>query len=115
MSLYNQKTTETTVSVTTYDRSSFVQIFNPFNGTPSIHFDEETIRVSQIDGGEVEQASQGRKQGQLKEKLTVDNLTEEFELRDPLTGNLLGTTAQYQDLQVLVFSLYYHLAEKRDG
>ena len=115
MSLYNEQTTEKTVKVTTYDRSDQVTIYNPLNGIPSIHYKEEEVRVSQIDDGPTEVASSGRKQGILAEELTPDNLTETFDLRNPVTGELLGTTATYQDLQVAVFSLYYHLATKRDS
>jgi hypothetical protein len=38
-----------------------------------------------------------------------------FDLRDPTTNEIIpGQTATYQDLYVLLFSIYWHLALQRD-
>lgn len=110
MSLYNEETSVETITTTTFDRSYKITVQNPHNGTPSIEFEEETIKRTN-DGSTIQDMSLGRISS-LKESFT-GSMT--FDLLNPLTGDPLGTTATDADLQVLLYSLYFHLATERDG
>lgn len=103
---------ESPVTGTQWLRAARVVVENPRAGTPAVTFVEE--RALQL-GSEVLLTPAGN----LVEPfiLTGDgaNAGEVFQLRNPLDGAPLGATATYADLQVLLFSLYYHVAAKRDG
>lgn len=107
MPLYNEQTTEITKTVTTFDRAYQVSVSYPNNGTPSIRFDEEKIKR---EGGV--DTTMGRI-GFLKKDLNPDNKDTVFNLMDTETGEVTGT-ATYDDLRVMLFSLYFHLATERD-
>jgi hypothetical protein len=51
----------------------------------------------------------------LTETFTPNNANTTFELINPETELPTGNTATYQDLYVLIHSLYFHLAKKRDN
>jgi hypothetical protein len=106
MPLYNEKTTEETTVTTIFDRAYQVVIEYPNKGIPSIRFEEERIeRKNGVD------KSLGRL-GYVEEKVTQSNITEEFNVID-VEGNILGTST-YQQVQALLYSLYFHIATKRD-
>ncbi len=110
MSLYNEQTNTETITTTTFDRSYRVVVENPNNGIPTIRYEEETIkRVTGEDDKSLGAI------GSVSESLTTANASESFQLKNPITGDNLGSTSTYGDLQVLLYSLYFHLADKRDN
>ena len=109
MALYKEQTETVEITTTTYVRSNVVTVTNSLNKAPFITYVEEKVQIK--DG---EAKSLGNI-GSISEFLTVDNLDEEFALLNPTTGASLGTVGTYQQLQVLLHSLYYHLAAKRDA
>jgi hypothetical protein len=109
MSLYNEQTTVETRTITTFDRAKLITVDNPNGMPPHITFVEE--RIQREDG--VPDVSLGQV-GTLSKEMTAENATTQFDLLNPATGQVIGT-AQYQDLQVLLYSLYFHLAMERDN
>lgn len=97
---------ETSVAGSKWTRSWQVVVENKFNKTPSITFFEEQI----VDVGDGVPTST-LVQGQLTEKF--DDPTKTFNLVHPVTGDVIGT-GTYQDLYVLLSSLYLSLATARD-
>ncbi len=81
---------------------------NPLGGQPMGEFFEE--RVVEIDGNAV-----------TTQLVTTVNPKMVFQsgaqipLRNPSTGELTGTHATHDDLQVLLYSLYWQAAEQRDA
>lgn len=96
---------ESNVSGTKYTRSPQVRISNPLGGVPSIQFKEEDVVVT--DDGNVVQPK-----GALHESLTDPSVT--FDVLNPLDDSVL-TTATYQDVYNMIYSLYRHLAGLRDA
>ena len=104
MANYNQNTISGDVSE--YQRSHKVIITNELDGIPEITFMEQILTF----------LPDGRKipTGNTK---CVDQLVdplEEFILLNPNDDTILGT-AHYQDTYVLLYSLYRHVAAKRDA
>lgn len=102
---------ESPITGTQWQRAARVVIENPRNGTPAVTFVEE--RALQL-GDEVLLTPVGNLVEPFIQSGNGANVEEEFALRNPLDGSLLGVTATYGELQVLLFSLYYHVAAKRD-
>lgn len=99
---------ESTVNGVKWTRSNSVRIFNDYAQPGKVCFDEEEI-VSL--GG----ADFMRKQlGSIEQTLTPENILTEFNLLNPETGDTIGT-ATYQQVYVLLHSLYLHLAAERDA
>lgn len=97
---------ETTINGSSYQRGRTLVFENPINSTPSVLVVEE--RVTRLaDRIILEPAGEIRR--------SVPDLSVEFQLRNPMTNELIGGTSTYQDLYVLLFSLYWHLAELRDA
>lgn len=94
------------VSGSTYQRGRSLYFENPRNATRSLLVREE--RVTVLADREIAEFS-----GEIRKNVT--DLTVEFPLRNPVDNELIGQTATYQDLYVLLFSLYWHLAEERDA
>ena len=84
-----------------------VIIRNPLEGTKSISFREELV-------GLLGTETVRRDAGEVAESFTPENSTTSFQLLHTDTGAILGT-ATYQDLYVMLSSLYLALAEKRDA
>lgn len=97
---------ETTINGSSYQRGRTLIFENPLNSTPSVLIVEE--RATRLDDRVIlERIGEIRK--------SVSDLSITFQLRNPLTNELIGATSTYQDLYVLLFSLYWHLAELRDA
>jgi hypothetical protein len=111
MSLYDEQTTEETIKTTKYTRANSVNVYNPLHFPPTIEYQEE--RVCRLNDDPNTDKSEGRI-GYVSETLTPENAVEAFALKNPVTGEDLGTTGTYTDLQVLIYSLYFHLVTKRD-
>lgn len=103
---------ESPVTGTQWLRAARVVVENPRDGTPAVTFIEE--RALQL-GSEVILTPAGSVIEPFILSGDGANAAEEFALRNPIDGSLLGATATYGDLQVLLFSLYYHVAAKRDA
>jgi hypothetical protein len=97
---------ESSIAGTSYQRGRSLYFENPKGGTPSLLIREEV--VTNLGDREItEHVSEIRK--------VVDDMSVVFDLRDPTTNELIeGATATYQDLYVLLFSLYWSLALARD-
>ncbi len=98
---------QTNVSGTSYIRSNQVIVANPLSGTKAISFMEE--QIVNLDGEQIV-----RQKGGIQEPFTNENVGEEFSLVNPETGDPLGSSASYQELYIMLHSLYLHLAGKRD-
>ena len=100
---------ETTTSGTSYQRAYNIIIANPKVGKKGIQFAEEQVAVScdliaNIPLGVVEK------------EFTPENALTSFQLLNPETNEAFDPPryATYQDLYVLLFSLYYAVAHERD-
>lgn len=105
--LYKEETVEV------YTRASDIMITNPLPSAglpPQIRFNEERA-VKQPDG---ELVSLGGFSGVCQLALTPDTASTSFDLLHPETNAVLGS-ATYQDLQVMLYSLYIHAADLRDN
>ncbi|MFC7460747.1 hypothetical protein [Hydrogenophaga defluvii] len=98
---------EQAISGQKWVRSNSVQISNPYQGLPVVRFGEEEIAVLS-DGKTINTPLEG-----LTEPFTDPAKT--FPLLNPVTGEALGATASYQDVYVLLHSLYIALAVARDA
>lgn len=96
---------ETSVAGTSWQRAHTINISNNYNEAPVMTFYEEEIL-------EMAGSTYKKDAGNIREVLTGP-LTE-FPLLNPIDGTLIGT-AKYQDIQVMLFSLYLHLASLRDS
>jgi hypothetical protein len=84
-------------------------VLNEYGKIPTIRFDEEDIIISTDNKRIVNRL--GSCITYAFSPLEAEN---EFDLINPLTDQPLGATAKYQDLYVLLYSIYYHMAELRD-
>ena len=98
---------ETAVAGSKWTRSWQVVVENKYNQAPNVCFFEETI-VDVGDGTPVSKLVPG----QITEYFTDPSKT--FDLVHPVTGAVIGS-ATYQDIYVMLSSLYLSLANKRDG
>lgn len=109
MSLYQEQTSTETVTTTTYVRSNLITVDNPLGLPPSITFIEEM--VEQV-GDEPAEAIGDT--GSVSKTLTPENSATTFDLLNPTDNSVIGS-ANYQDFQVMLYSLYIHLATERDN
>jgi hypothetical protein len=101
-----------TKTMETFVRANQIIVNNPLpgNGVPSIQFQERLVAVDSETGVQKEIESAGF----CSEALTAENIGETFELIHPESGTVIGQSS-YQELQVLLYSAYFHVAEKRDA
>ena len=97
----------TALAGTAYTRANAIHIANPREGVKAINFSEEQV----INLGT---ETIVRPQGGFQEPFTAENAGTEFELVNPIDGTPLGMTSTYTEVHVLLHSLYYHLAKRRD-
>jgi len=100
---YQQSTIQGEITI--WRRARRVCINNNFEQMPEIEFYEEEKTITP-------NAVLSRDTETLKETFT--NPLEEFNLLHPETGEVIGT-AKYQDIYVMLYSLYMKLAERRDN
>lgn len=98
---------ESAVAGTKWTRSWQVNIDNKYQQIPTIAFFEEEV-VDTGDGTFISKMLPGA----LRESFS--DPSKSFNLLNPATGNVIGT-ASYQDLYVILSSLYSALAELRDN
>lgn len=103
MSKYNQTIAQGEV----YTRAKRVICSNPLEGSRQITFIEEDV----VTVGDKTMMTDA---GQISQPFTNNNGDTEFPLVNPLTGEDLGQTVTFQQLYVLLHSLYISLATKRD-
>lgn len=96
---------ESAVTGTQWTRSHIVVVNNDWEQPPHITFGEET-RIAIAGGGSI-QASTG---GLSSEFVTGT----EFPLLNPLDNTVIGT-ASHDQMYVMLYSLYMHLAAARDA
>ena len=99
---------ETAVSGTSYIRAREVTITNTLGGYKGIMFCEEQVSVF---GEKIMRENLGA----IHQEFTPENASTEFPMLDPVTNEQIGSTATFQDVYVLLFSLYYHMAAARDA
>ena len=98
---------ETTVAGTSWVRSNFVTVHNPLGGTGTIRFNEERVIV-------LGDRSISEPAGSVQERLTEDKRSKVFDLKHPETLEVVGQ-ATYEQVYLLLHSLYLHLAAERDA
>lgn len=91
---------------TSYKRGKKLIFFNTLNANPALHIEEELVynlndEMLNVPAGLI-----------IKE---IHDLSTEFEIRDPMTGEPMGETRTYLDIYSLLYSLYWHLATERDN
>jgi hypothetical protein len=105
--LYQEENIEKTIQERRHTRSYSIIVSNPLNGVPNINYYEE--RVVTQDGVTRSTGFVGI----LTEVLTPENIDAEFDVLDQ-TGAVVGI-ATYGEVQAVLYSLYFHLATKRDA
>lgn len=100
---------ETNISGTQYLRSNGGSFVNPLDGqgTKGISFREE--QVTNIGAKQISNTV-----GDLFEPLNAENAATVFQILDPTTDLPIGQTRNYQDVYLMLYSLYRHCAKKRD-
>ena len=99
---------ETSISGTSYVRAREVTIANQLGGYKGIMYAEEHVSVF---GDKIMRENVGA----IHQEFTAENASTEFPLLNPITNEPIGSTATFQDVYVLLFSLYYHMAAQRDA
>ena len=102
---------ESSVAGVKWTRSLGGHFSNPYQGIPSISFNEEEL-ITFSDGSIIRQpysALQG-----MGLTTTMANQAKEFDLINPLTGDVIGKS-KYQDVFVILHSLYMSMVNERDN
>ena len=102
MPLYNEETTEVTVTTTRFDRAYKVTVNYPNQGVPTIRYDLERIERTNGDDKSLGVV------GHFEESLMPANKETTFNLINE-AGDVLGT-ATYEQVQLMLYSLFFHLA-----
>lgn len=102
------KYNESTVQGESWRRSFQLIGANDYGILPSISFNEEDVVL--LEGNKVLK----NYVGQIGTVLTAENALTEFQLRNPETEEYIDQYSTYQDVFVLIHSLYFHLAKERD-
>lgn len=96
-----------------YVRVSDIMINHPVEGSgllPNIRFNEQYAVVDAVTGEVIPQGPAG----QCGMDFGPENSATPFDLLHPETGEVIGS-ATYQDLQLMLFSMYFHAANLRDN
>jgi hypothetical protein len=96
---------ENAVSGTVWQRAHDINISNQYNQVPVITFYEEEMM-------EANGTTYQKEIGNIRESMTDPYAA--FPLINPNDGTTIGT-AHYYELQIMLFSLYLHLAGLRDN
>jgi len=95
----------------TWRRAYQIICNNPYNGVPSIHYKEESM-ISLNDNRVISDKVVDKGIDQI---FTPDMGSQQFQLVNPVDDSLIPEQfADYQTLFILLYSLYFHLAKKRD-
>ena len=98
---------ETNLSGSSYQRCNRVQIVNNYDQVPYIVFGEEKI---------INMGDEIVHQGVNTQNCTsqFDPVAGEISIRNPLTGELTGSSVTHTELYTILYSLYLQVAEERD-
>ena len=96
---------QTDVTGSQYQRGRSLYFENPLGVAPSLLVREERV-INLANRQILEPAGEIRK--------TVDDLSVQFALRDPESGEETGEQLTFQDVYVALYSVYWHLANERD-
>jgi len=88
-------------------RSKKIIIANPYGGNPMVHFMEESLQI--MPNGTTLATP-------CKSELieVFDDISKKFDILNPTDNTVIGESS-YQELYILVYSLYIALAKKRDA
>lgn len=100
---------EGSVAGETWKRAFQVSINNEYGALPTIRYDEEDM--IQMGAGKYINNRQG---SNVSYTFNFSDAGTTFRLKNPLTDEFIDAYATYQDVFVLMHSLYFHLAEQRD-
>ena len=103
----NYKETIAEGQVTKWIRCKGITIYNPYNDIPSIEFSEE-VKVVLPDGTIITNPCT-----EVPVRELMSDPTKVINLQNPSTGETIGT-ATYQQIYVMLFSLYRQLVAARD-
>lgn len=98
---------ESDVTGVTWQRCHRIDIRNPYEEPKFAVFLEE--EVTELANGKIVKTPVGQILGEFTEPSTVVNLI------NPETGDPLNSSVTYQDIYVILHSLYIKLATERDG
>lgn len=98
---------ESNVTGVTWQRCNRIDIRNPYEEPKFAVFLEE--EVTELANGKTVKTPVGQILGEFTEPSTVVNLI------NPETGDSLNSSVTYQDIYVILHSLYIKLATERDG
>jgi hypothetical protein len=98
---------ESNVTGVTWQRCHRIDIRNPYEEPKFAVFLEE--EVTELANGKIVKTPVGQILGEFTEPSTVVNLI------NPETGDPLNSSVTYQDIYVILHSLYIKLATERDG
>lgn len=113
MSLYQEQDEVVNRTIKTFVRSYLVTVDSPNNLDPQITYLEE--KIQRETGQQDISLGPVNEDNPLTETLTTGNAGTSFDLLNPVDGTSLGSTATYADLQVMLYSLFFHLATERDN
>jgi hypothetical protein len=105
--LYQEEVIEKIIQERRHTRAYSIIVSNPLGGVPSIQYYEE--RIVTTDGVPKSDGFTGI----LSEPLTPESFNEVFNVLNE-DGEVVGI-ASYGEVQALLYSLYFHLAAKRDA
>ena len=91
-----------------YNRCNNVNIGNPIVGSKMVSLSEEQVSI--VDG-----VITTRPIRTLQVEFKPETVETEIQLRNPETGELLGSSVNYGELYGILFSLYIQLAEESNG
>lgn len=98
---------ESNISGVTWQRCHRIDIRNPYEETKFAVFLEE--EVTELESGKIVKSPVG----QILAEFTDPTVS--VDLINPETGDLLGSSVTYQDIYVILHSLYIKLATERDS
>lgn len=95
----------TTVTGTQYQRCNGIYIDNTMNAVKTVRMQEELVSI--LGGQTIRQPLPGLE--------FAFNPDEVIALRDPVTGELTGSTITGMEVYAVLYSLYYQKAQERDA
>jgi len=98
---------ESPISGTEYQRARLISITNDLNSPNTITFVEELIK--HVGNKEIHSDV-----SEIYKVLTPENQLTSFDLLNPMDDTVIGS-ATYQDLYVLLYSMYIALVAERDA
>lgn len=102
------KYNESTITGESWRRSFQLFGINEYGSGPEITFNEEDVVL--MESGKLLKSFAGK----VGTTFTAENATTQFQLRNPASDEYIDQYSTYQDVFVLLHSLYFHLAKERD-